>query len=659
MKTHRSLCGLLLAIFACVVFIGAPLPLAQPAFASDGSTATVSLGLSQLGLPSSVALGQFSSTREIAVPIPTGLTLSSLSGSIGTLNAAQNATVDILSGGNVVATIPVPPGAGAQSPFDVPLTGLATGTSGVNLTFSLVETDTNNSCGVADAVNLLNLTAGYSGQANAPTTVANFFPPTLSRLVLFVPTQVTSSEAQSALSLAATVAHRYRPQQFHVQVKSFDPSQGQPAVPAGDFVRGISLAPGPTAISLGSDTRLASITGSASTLTTQAAAFATAPMALAQQSKASVPTYSQPAPSVHSRKSFSQLGIGGSLNVAGSQVLDLPVDVAQLGGNAYTLTVGFHATYNAPGPNDRASLQIAVGQKQFVSQSLDNSGQVDTQFTIPHQLISRTTLITVTVDYWTNQNACVGTGEFLGFTIDPQSWVQANLVSGGNGGFANLPGAMASGFDVGFDRVAQPQLNAAVTLVAGMQQLTSVTLVPTMSTLDSMSGSSVPALVVASSASAQKYFSPPFKVDSMNMVSMTGNVPISLTTGAPIGSVQSYRDDAHGRTVVLASSSGPWSLLDPLLSTLGPASTEWNSLTGDVLATSTAGAVVNLSVVTGGTASLELPPIGPASALWKLVGALLLILVLIGIAALFPLRVRARRTAKAASLRDEDATPSP
>jgi hypothetical protein len=71
--------------------------------------------------------------------------------------------------------------------------------------------------------------------------------------------------------------------------------------------------------------------------------------------------------------------------------------------------------------------------------------------------------------------------------------------------------------------------------------------------------------------------------------------------GGSLASLQAFADPTNHRTVLLASTSGGWPLMDTLFAWLGNTSQKWLALTGDVLAVSPGGTPANVAVEAGGT----------------------------------------------------------
>jgi flagellar biosynthesis/type III secretory pathway M-ring protein FliF/YscJ len=112
-----------------------------------------------------------------------------------------------------------------------------------------------------------------------------------------------------------------------------------------------------------------------------------------------------------------------------------------------------------------------------------------------------------------------------------------------------------------------------------------------------------------------------------------------------LASIQVFDQADQNRTVVLASTSENWSLMDRLFTALGNTAPGWSALSGDVVAIGPKGSLVNLTVKSGGTPEFTAAAHSKTS-LYAAIGVLFA-LILLGLAIWAVLRYR-RRSADAA-----------
>ena len=95
-----------------------------------------------------------------------------------------------------------------------------------------------------------------------------------------------------------------------------------------------------------------------------------------------------------------------------------------------------------------------------------------------------------------------------------------------------------------------------------------------------------------------------------NTVDVNGSTATDVDLNGALGVVQAFTDKE--RTVLAVSGSGDWSLVDASFDYIRALPNRWASLTGDVVATGSAGETVNLTVREGGGLVNEYPGDG-----WK------------------------------------------
>jgi hypothetical protein len=78
--------------------------------------------------------------------------------------------------------------------------------------------------------------------------------------------------------------------------------------------------------------------------------------------------------------------------------------------------------------------------------------------------------------------------------------------------------------------------------------------------------------------------------------------------GDGLGSIQAFADGPRNRSVVLVTTTGSWTLVDPLFAYLDGLGGGWSQLSGDVLAAGAAGTPVNVAVRTAEDAAESAAP---------------------------------------------------
>ncbi len=637
------------ALLACVLVMTATLAGSATAGAATvvPSATPVALTFPDMGLPSNLSLNGSGSAVTVQIPVPQGLQAEALSGTIEVPTDVGSGYISVTSGTQQLAVVNTPPVGSNQPTVNllVSLAGAKQVDQRIPLTLQYRQTSGARFCNSTQSFVLVNPQVAFGGSAVAPTTVANFFPPILQRLIIYVPPTPTSSEQSAALSLAAAIAERYRPQAVQLSVVSWPASDPLPVAPSlTQFARAVVIRQsGSTGLSVVNDGLQGTvlvISGSAETLPEQTQLL-TRLLPLAQGQSASVLEGSSGATLSSSQATFSQLGIGGSTTLSGQQTIALGLDEASFGGLVTSLDVHLQAEYTPPGPNEKATAMATVGSTVLGSWTLNGSGQLSQEFTIPHPAISRSTPLALVVSYWP-VGGCNNGGRVMTFTVDPRSWVSATMESGGAGGFPALPTAMLPSFQVALADNTAVELDSAVQVVAGMQQMSSVLLDPNVVALSTATGSKLPVLVVGSSEVLRAHFSPPLASLSTTTLEAEFHEPMSADVSLPIAALQVFDQSSHQRTVVMVSTSGSWDMVTHLLGSLGDSQSQWSSLTGDVLATTPTGAIVNLTVRAGGAGATEyaVPSSTPPIVLIGVLGGCALALVILMVTFLLVRRAR-------------------
>jgi hypothetical protein len=607
----------------------------------------VTLSFPQMGLPGNLSLNGSGSAVTVQIPVPQGLQAEALSGTIEVPTNVGSGYISVTSGTQQLAAVSTPP-VGSNQPTVNLLVSLAAAQQvdqRIPLTLQYRQTSGTRFCNSTQSFVLVNPEVAFGGTAVAPTSVANFFPPILQRLIIYVPPTPTPGEQSAALGLAAAIAERYRPQAVQLSVVSLPESDPLPVAPSlTQFARAVVIrqsgSTGLTVVNGGLRGTVLVISGSAETLPEQTQLL-TRVLPLAQGQSASVLKGSSGATLSSTQATFSQLGIGGTTTLSGQQTIALGLDEASFGGSVTSMDVHLQAEYTPPGPNEKATAMATAGSTVLGSWTLDGSGQLSEEFTVPSPAISRSTPLALVVSYWP-AGGCNNGGRVMNFTVDPRSWVSVTTKTGGSGGFPALPAAMLPTFQVALADNTAVELDAAVQVVAGMQQMSSVLLDPSVVGLSTATGSDLPVLVVGSSEALRAHFDPPLSSLSTTTLEAEFHEPMSADVTLPVAALQVFDQSSHQRTVVMVSTSGSWDMVTHLLGSLGDSQTQWSSLTGDVLATTPTGTIVNLTVRAGGAATTEygVPSSTPPIVLIGVLGGCALALVILLVAFLLIRRAR-------------------
>jgi hypothetical protein len=87
----------------------------------------------------------------------------------------------------------------------------------------------------------------YTGREAAPRVVADFLPPVLERLTVFIPQTPSRAESDAAVRLTTAVVARYGGQSTDVDLASLPGQEQAPPTPSAPFERNIVIREGRTA----------------------------------------------------------------------------------------------------------------------------------------------------------------------------------------------------------------------------------------------------------------------------------------------------------------------------------------------------------------------------------------------------------------------------
>ncbi len=620
---------------------------------------TTSFSASELGLPPSIVLTSPGASETVVVPVPTGLTLGTLSGVAAVPISSNAAALEFTSNGTVIGTASIPATTAAQPtvPFSVPISfaNVTNGNATITITYRAITTQLGFFCGATQPVTLSQLSVSYTGNGQQPTSISTFLPAVLKNLDIYIPSNPSVSIQQAALDIELETVSRYSPSPVSVTLHTWDGSSTLPPVPTSTFERSILVRSSPQAGSAietdGLGAPVLVMQGQGSALGNQTLVLAGAPKAAAQGTAASVLNVGAVPSLASQRQSFSQLGVSGSVTGVGIMNLGLGIEEAKFGGAVNQFNLHLISHYTPVTSNEKATAVVSVGSKVLSTNVLNSSGLLTTNLVIPATLISQTTSIQIAISY-DPANGCLTSGRQLTYSIDPQSYVDATLVSGGVGGFDALGAGLLPTFQVGLGSGSQLQeLEIALQVAQSIQQVTPVLLTGKVTPLSTVLSSSVPALIVAPASQLPSSLDPPVGLKAQTTSSISSSSSTSsatVQTNAAVATLQAFDQTSSNRTVLLASTAGSWSTFAPITSQLlgTGASAGWNYLSGDTLLVGPGGQVNSLAIRAGAPQQNSLLP-DTGNSLIKiglLISGIVIIVLLLAITGLSRRRKRQRRS---------------
>ena len=371
-------------------------------------------------------------------------------------------------------------------------------------------------------------------------------------------------------------------------------------------------------------------------LSRQVELFADRRIKLAQTPVATVNTATTDTPKSTTIKTFAQLGISAKTSVLGTATLYAGFDASQFAvGSIQEAKVHIIAHYS-PVIGGEASVVVRSGDAVLGARRLDESGLLDMTGTIPAESIASNVGLALELRYLPSQ-PCPPLNDRMQFGLDPASTVAVTPGTFNRGGFPVLPMAFTPDLRRGHRPAGSPEFAAeAINLMA---QQTALTLQPRLTTLPVAAASGTGLLVVSrGEALAQA---------GLTRRCCPARAPLPGSTATRTSMSTSTDRSAwfkyslsKGERCWRSDGADDWSLVERNFDYIRGLPSRWASLSGDVVATGTAGQTGTLTLREGGPLLNEYP--GDSWKWWALLTAGAVVVVLLGTAG--ALLWRRRRT---------------
>ncbi|MCV7227442.1 hypothetical protein H7J73_15515 [Mycolicibacterium komossense] len=632
----------MVALCAATVAVGISSPQAWSAPGDGGLVADFPrLGLEQVGADSTLAFYGSQGVTSITLPVPPGLVPSELTAVAELPVNLGSGTLTVTQGNRTLSRVVLPNV--DRLPITIPLDGVAVEDNAVTLTLRTYLSPIAGYC--LDPTNPLRLTdAGivYSGSENPPKAIADFLPPILQRINLFVSPTPTRAESDAAIRLATAVVAHYGKQNTAVTVSPLGQGETAPPQPSQPMERNVVIREDPDAgISLVGDVGVPAliISGPASELTNQSRLMSSGLSRLALSSKAVVgPLRSSPQLAADNT-TMRQLGQPGVNATALSPQVSIALDQTRLGRPAHDIRIHLQGSYTPLPPTIGGQLIAAIGGEVIDRWPADSSGSINRWVNIPDRLLQRYTNLGVALNISGDTGRC---GEFqpITLTIDGDSAIQSALsIPPVPGGFQALPQAFMPRVQVGIGD-SFDDTRRAVSILVGLQRLSALPIETAVKSVPEAISSEGPAVLVAADGWTDSSITLPVATNTsgeltvQNVDGSGAEGKLTLDPGSPFGSLQTMFDGK--RTLLIATSNNAPDQLDGLLIWLDSDVEHWSRLNGNALIEAPGRPPMQLST------DVAAAPEGPSqnrTALYLGIGAGVVALVVVG-AGLIVLRSR-------------------
>ncbi|MFC8044929.1 cellulose biosynthesis cyclic di-GMP-binding regulatory protein BcsB [Nocardia sp. NPDC057353] len=576
-------------IARCAAIGVAVLALAAPAAAAP-LRQDAQFPLPALGLTAAQTFEGRDDVVALVVPVPPGMAPAALRGTLQVAPDAGAGRIDVEVQGRVVGSVEVPPGS-STLPVSLPLAGVPVlnGAATVTLHSHLTAMDAgwcaDDSGGT---LTLVDATVDYTGDEAQPAVIADFLPPVLNRLTLYLPATPSADETATALELGTAVVARYANQTVAVQLRPLGPGNTVPADQPELLERRVVITEDDTAGTTLRTTApggpVLAVTGRGGELRTQARLI-TSNMAWIAADTDAVAGSLELAPQLAPDSvTLRDLGVT-TLSATGPGRVRIPVAVDQtrLGRPSGSVRIHLRGNYTPLPEVANGQLTVSIGDSTLAQWPVEDSGRIDRWIDVPDRLLGRFTEVAVGLQVAGTAGCEVAQPVTL--TLDPESTVESvRRVPPVPGGFEALPQALMPGVQVGLSEGTLADAGRALGLLAGMQRMTLEPLRPELVPMDAALDSDRPAILIAADGGLPDSLHLPLTVvgPSVTVADAGGGEAQSVELpGQRLGSLQAAW--AGDRMLLVATSTGDPAALDRLLDWLRAEPDRWYGLRGGVL----------------------------------------------------------------------------
>lgn len=543
------------------------------------------LGLAEVGAEPTLAFYGSEGVTSLTLPVPSGLTPAALEAVVELPVNVATGTVTVTQEDRLLARVPLPPE--ERAPISIPLAGAEVVDNAIDVTLRSYVVPIEGYClDPSNPLRLVGSAVRYEGVEAPPSAVADFLPPVLRQLDLFLPAQPSPAETDAALRLSTAVVARYGTQNTAVTVTPVPDGQEAPVGPSLPLHRQIVIREGADAgVQLLGTVGVPSllISGPPGELTNQARLLSSDVGRLALTSKAVVGPLRTSPQLPADVTTLRQLGQPG-VNATGlSPQVSIGLDQTRLGRAARDVRVHLRGSYTPLPPSVGGQLVAAIGGQVLDRWPADSSGTIDRWVDVPNDALQRYTNLGVSLNISGNTGRC---GEFqpLTLVIDGDSPVQSSLADPPvPAGFQALPQALMPRVEVGMSD-GFDDARRAIAIMVGLQRLSALPIDTVVRTLDEVVGSPNPALMISAGGWTDDRVTLPVADNSdgeLTVQTVGGDgEPTTLTLDPALRSGSLQTTYQNGRTVLIATSNNAPEQLDALLGWLGADADRWSALTG-------------------------------------------------------------------------------
>lgn len=548
------------------------------------------LGLPTTGLGTAVSFPGLRSTQTLAIPVPAGLVPTAVEARVEMPPAIARGTIDVFSDERLLGRVELPSGVDAR--VSLPLIGalVEEGIAVISLRALLVPVEGQCVLDWRDPpLRLVDAAVAYRGEEAQPAAIANFLPPVLQTLTVYLPSEPSPAETQAAVQVSTAVVAHYRPQPVRVQVGELPPGEPRPDHAPGLLERQVAVREGGEGqlTLLDNGAPLLLLSGENGQLTDQVRLLTSDLSALAVTPRAAAANFEAPPQLPPTAQTLGQLGQGQlSATSIGQVSVTFGIDQTRLGRSARNVRVHLEGNYTPLPSSLNGRIAVSVGGQEIDSWPVAPDGLISRWVTVPDTLLGRFTTMTVTLQTVGQSTGC-GLDQPVTLVISERTEVRSDTAAPPvPGGFASLPQALMPRLLFGLKDGGIADARRAVQIATGLQRLTPVPLAPELRDFDTAAAGTDPVVLIAASGGIPDSVRLPLtRVEESTLdVAVEGQSQSSrivVYPGIAFGSLQVAFNG--GRTVLAATSTGDPGDLDAILRWLEDDPTRWVRLGGDVV----------------------------------------------------------------------------
>ncbi|PWH17980.1 MAG: hypothetical protein DDG59_07130 [Anaerolineae bacterium] len=601
------------------------------AIAQDVTTEGLWLSLNQFGYPSPIRLsGQFGE-RFLYLPIPPGMQAEAMKFTLRVSADVESGFLEIYNREHILQTLTLESSPQAVE-FELRGAQVESGYLVLRLISRLrSQDDLCETAYVGAWLNIEDAALKLSGQPAQPQTVAEFFPPLLTDLIVETPPPLQPEQAEAVLRLVASLQAKYAAQPFTLLLVTND--QEIPAEIRGQpLARRVVVRQGPQAsivVQNGPSLPTLVLQGQGQALSTHSAWLSSSFQTFGISRQVQVLEWKEP--SQVGSKTVTLADLGYPLQqVSGVGQLDISISFSQadLGGSVRNLYARLVGTYTPIEALASATLTVLFNGAQVRSQLLSNTTQYDLYLSLPNSLLRRENTLTLRFDYTPRQGECrIGVSPFTA-QLWENSYLQFEAGDTLPVGFYRFPQQLLPEFAVTLEPLTVDNLRRATELVMALQKLSKKPLHLSWADWQTAQSSRKSWLIVQSDPAQLAALKPPLEMTPFRIVDVSGRELLRLEGESAFAALQAF--EHNQRQVLLLTARGQAELMDELLRHLGESPNGWYDLAGDVyLLGQGMSSAVGIDV-RGGAVRVE--PLQPSASVWLyrlrpyLFGAALLLL---------------------------------